>query len=211
MKRISVFATLVLLCSSMIVLGAVQRGSAEIIKLSGANAGKRAHGINRWVINETSAADEELELRFRFWYDDKNLTIVMKDLAETADAPATWELHAAQFNDRGDLLVMTVGPGAKLAAKSVVRKSGGTATKTENPLPEDFGTATVNVAEQVRTIRVVIPMEKLAPYGIIPGKVCFMNVFYLKNDEAKTIYGWNPTGKSPRTAPWCLGRVYVMK
>ncbi|MBR6373432.1 MAG: hypothetical protein IKS20_09650 [Victivallales bacterium] len=209
MRKSSILAALVFVLSSMFAM-CVERGSSEILNLTGANAPTKAHGIGRWLINETSAKDEELELKFRFWHDEKTLTIMLKDIASSADAPATWEIHAAQFNDKGDLLVLSVGPGAKVSAKAVVRRQGGTATKTETPLP-DFATATVQCADEIRTIQVSIPMDKLAPYGFIPGKVCFMNAFYLKNDEAKTIYSWNPTGKSPRTAPWCLGRVYVLK
>ncbi|MBO4513601.1 MAG: hypothetical protein J5746_12625 [Victivallales bacterium] len=210
MKKTSILMALIFALSSLTALS-VERGSSEILNLKGADAEKKAHGIGRWLINETSSKDEDLELKFRFWHDEKTLTILLKDIVDSAEAPATWEIHAAQFNDRGDLLVLTVGPGAKVSAKTVVRKQGGTATKTETPLPEDFASATVKFAEQIRTIQVSISMDKLTSFGFIPGKVCFMNVFYLKNDEAKTTYGWNPTGKNPRTAPWCLGRVYVLK
>ena len=41
----------------------VERGSSEILNLTGANAPTKAHGIGRWLINETSAKDEELELK----------------------------------------------------------------------------------------------------------------------------------------------------
>lgn len=177
------------------------RQSTEVLKLDG---WQKAHRFVYWYNNRTGEPVPQSAPRALVRYDAENLYFHLADGASGGG----WEIHIAEYNDRGNLTIVRVDGNDKVQTLDQARRRGGMPTGTPQPATENI--AVVKRIEDGKALEVAVPIRRIFPKQ--PGKVAFFNLFHIVPGEPPAILAWNPTfDDDRRTLPWRLGRGVILE